>query len=430
MRLIKQSIDRDGSGTITLYPEEAEDMWFTYNLVRAGDLLRASALRRVVTESATGSTSSTRVHTNLLITVTGLDFDTQASQLHVSGRIAEETRYTKVGQFHTLDLELNRNFSLEKKEGWDSVAKALVREACDPVKSADVWAVVMQEGLANLAVLTGQRTVHRQKVEMAVPKKRGMGKQSDHDKVGTSMRYSHFLKQKQTADNPNVQALENFFQTTLDTLLRQIDLSDPKPVLLASPGFVAQAFLKHVIDYATRTGNKSLLGQKSNFIVVHAASGYMASLAEVLRSPEVLARLKNTKYAKESKLMDDFMTMLRKDDGRAWYGQNEVEQAVEKGAVGRGGGVLLISDSLFRAQDVAVRRRWVRLVDRVRDTEGGDVKVLSGTHESGRQLAGLGGIAAILTFPLDDLDADMEENEPGEESVDVESENRTNTIPV
>ena len=389
MRLVRQSIERDGSGSVTLHPEEPEDMWFTYNLIREGDLLRASALRRVTTESATGSTSSTRVHMNLAISVTGLDFDTQAAQLHVSGRITEETKHTKVGQFHTLDLELNRNYTLEKKDGWDSVAKALVREACDPVKSADIWVVVMQEGLANIAVLTGHRTVHRQKIEMAVPKKRGTGKQSDHDK-----------------------GLERFFQTTLDTLLRQIDLSEPKPILIASPGFIAQGFVKFVMDWATRTGNKPLLAQKSNFVVAHSASGYMHSLDEILRSPEVLVRLKDTKYARETKLMEDFKTMLRKDDGRAWYGPKEIEQAVEKGAVGRGGGVLLISDTLFRAQDVRERKRWVSLVDKVRDVEGGEVRVLSGTHDSGKQLEGLGGIAAILTFPLEDLDEDEEDIEP------------------
>lgn len=88
-----------------------------------------------------------------------------------------------MGQFHTLDLELQRNFTLEKSEGWDSVAREVVREACDPVKKAEVWAVVMQEGMANLAVLTGARTVLRQKVEVMVPKKRGAGA-GDHDKVG------------------------------------------------------------------------------------------------------------------------------------------------------------------------------------------------------------------------------------------------------
>ncbi|MCJ1298272.1 Translation factor pelota [Hypocenomyce scalaris] len=371
MRLIKQNIERDGSGT-----------WHAYNLIRPTDLLLASALRRITTTTATGSTSSTRIHTTLLIRVRSIDFDTQASTLHVSGQIAQETKFAKVGQFHTLDLELGRNFTLEKVgsdgEGWDSVARNIVREACDEARGAEVWAVVMQEGLANLAVLTGSRTVLRQRVEVAVPRKRGVGRQGEHDK-----------------------GLEKFFQTTLDTLLRQIDLTESKPILLASPGFTAAAFQKFIIDTATRVGNKALLAQKANFLVVHSSSGHLHSLNEVLQSPEVTARLKDTKYARETRLMDDFMTLLRKDDGRAWYGPKEVEQAAEKGAVGRGGGVLLISDALFRAQDVGVRRRWVRLVDKVRDVEGGEVRVLSSEHESGKRLEGLGGIAAILTFPLD-----------------------------
>lgn len=218
--------------------------------------------------------------------------------------------------------------------------------------------------------------------------------------------------------------MEKFFQTTLDTLLRQIDLSESKPILLASPGFTAASFQKYIGDTATSTGNKPLLAHKSNFIVVHASSGHLHSLNEVLKSPEVLVRLKDTKYARETRLMDEFMTSLRKDDGRAWYGPKEVEQAVEKGAVGRGGGVLLISNSLFRAQDVAVRRRWVGLVDKVKDVEGGEVRVLSSEHESGKRLEGLGGVAAILTFPLDDLDEDDADNDLADTGIYIETHNR------
>lgn len=197
----------------------------------------------------------------------------------------------------------------------------------------------------------------------------------------------------------------------MDTLLRQIDLTESKPILLASPGFTAAAFLKFILETATRTANKALLSQKSNFVIVHSSSGHLHALNEILQSPEVLARLKDTKYARETRLMDEFTTLLRKDDGRAWYGPKEVELAAEKGALGKGGGVLLISDALFRAQDIGVRRRWVRLVDRVRDVEGGEVRVLSSEHESGRRLEGLGGIAAILTFPIEDLDEDLEDEE-------------------
>jgi protein pelota len=70
----------------------------------------------------------------------------------------------------------------------------------------------------------------------------------------------------------------------------------------------------------------------------------------------------------------------------------------------------LISNALFRSQEIATRRRWVRLVDQVRDVEGGDVRIFSSDHESGRRLEGLGGIAAILTFPIEDLDSEGEES--------------------
>ena len=340
-------------------------------------------MRRVTTEAATGSVNSQRVHTTFTIRVVSLDFDPQSSQLHVAGKIAQETPWARTGQYHTLDLELHRNFTLHKEgeDAWDSVARGIIKDSCNPVKSADVWAVVMQEGLANLAVLTGARTVHRNRIEMSVSRKRGSI--GDHNKT-----------------------MEKFFQTTLDTLVRQIDLSESKPILLASPGFTAISFQKFILDQATRTGNKALLAQKANIVVTHSSSGHLHALNEILQKPEVISRVKDTQYGRESKLMDNFMTLLRKDDGRAWYGPSEVEKAVEKGAVGRGGGTLLISNALFRAQDVGVRKRWVGLVDRVRDVEGGEVRTLSSEHESGRRLEALGGIAAILTFPLDDLDED------------------------
>jgi protein pelota len=164
-------------------PQTNTPQWHAYNLIRPTDLLRASALRRVTTESATGSTASHRVHTTLLIRVRSIDFDPQAGQLHVSGQIAEENKFAKVGQFHTLDLELQRNFTLEKAEGWDSIALEVVREAINPQKAADAVAVVMQEGLANICFITQHQTVLRQRVETSIPRKR-QGRAGDHDKVG------------------------------------------------------------------------------------------------------------------------------------------------------------------------------------------------------------------------------------------------------
>lgn len=407
MKLISSAIERkDGSGTATMLPEEPEDMWHAYNLIRPGDLLRASAVRRVTTESTTGATSSTRVHMTLTLRVTKTDFDSQAGQLHVSGQIHEENKHVKLGSYHTLDLELQRNFTLEKGDGWDTIALDILKESIDPTNRAQLWAIVMQDGLANICLITQYQTVLRQHIEVSIPKKR---------------------PGKPTSDHTN--SVNKFFATTLDTLLRQLDLgtnpnSATTPLLIASPGFTASSFQTYIKAQAVQRGDKQLQALSARTVVAHSASGYIHSLASVLASPAVTSQLSDTKFARETSLMDKFYGLLRQDDGRAWYGPKEVERAVGLGAVGRGGGVLLISDSLFRAQDVAVRKRWVALVDRVKDVDGGEVRVLSSAHESGRRLEGLGGIAAILTYALEDWNDDDDENNPQQQA---EAPGRTDT---
>lgn len=211
--------------------------------------------------------------------------------------------------------------------------------------------------------------------------------------------------------------MTKFYQTTLDTLLRHMEFNTSstsmatndavRPVLLASPGFVAAAFQKHIESVANTT-TPALKRLLPSLVVVHSASGYLHSLTEVLQSPTVKALLSDTKHARETKLMDDFNEQLRKETNKATYGPREVEHAVDQGAVGPGGGVLIISNRLFRSQDVAERKRWVALVDRVRDVAGGEVRVLSSEHESGKRLDGLGGIAALLTFPVNDEDLESD----------------------
>uniref|UniRef100_A0A8C6VY73 Pelota mRNA surveillance and ribosome rescue factor n=1 Tax=Nothobranchius furzeri TaxID=105023 RepID=A0A8C6VY73_NOTFU len=48
MKLLHKDIEKDYAGQVTLMPEEAEDMWHTYNLLQVGDSLRASTIRSVI----------------------------------------------------------------------------------------------------------------------------------------------------------------------------------------------------------------------------------------------------------------------------------------------------------------------------------------------------------------------------------------------
>lgn len=86
-----------------------------------------------------------------------------------------------MGAYHTLDLELNRKFSLRKQE-WDSVSLERVDTACDPTKSADVAAVIMEEGIAHVCLITSSMSMVRAKIDMTIPRKR-KGFTQQRDKV-------------------------------------------------------------------------------------------------------------------------------------------------------------------------------------------------------------------------------------------------------
>jgi len=73
----------------------------------------------------------------------------------------------------------------------------------------------------------------------------------------------------------------------------------------------------------------------------------------------------------------------------AAYGKAEVERAIDFGACER----LLVSDTLLRDESV------VHMMDRA-ELLNAAIVVFSSTFEPGKQLEGLGGVAALLRYPI------------------------------
>ncbi|WVR07212.1 mRNA surveillance protein pelota [Kwoniella sp. DSM 27419] len=397
MKLVNKHVEKDGSGYVTLRPEDDEDMWHVYNLIAEGDHVRAMAIRRVQTVSSTGSSDSFRVRTNLTLEVTKTTFSPAASSsqangqgekkeptasLQISGKVTEENDYVKMGAYHTLDLEANRDFRLTKATGWDSVALERIQESTQEGRGAEVGAIVCGEGTAAICLLSEHMTVVRQRIDTSVPRKR-KGGTSGHDK-----------------------AMENFFQAVYQAILRLIPFQDLKAIVIASPGFTRDSLYEYIFQQATLTSNKALLQSRSKWVKVHSNTSHVHGLVEALRAPEVSKMLQGAKFAREGLGLDKFHKMLATDELRAWYGPEHVALAVDRGAVG----TLLISDDLFRSSDPATRTRYVEMVEAVR-SKGGEALIFSSMHESGQQLNLLTGIAAVLTYPLDVEIVEMEEEE-------------------
>lgn len=72
-----------------------------------------------------------------------------SASLGISGRVISENQHVKMGAFHTLDIEVNRDVRIEKADGWDSVSLGRVEESIVPGRGAEVAAVVCGEGKWN-----------------------------------------------------------------------------------------------------------------------------------------------------------------------------------------------------------------------------------------------------------------------------------------
>ncbi|KAG6726089.1 hypothetical protein I3842_02G064100 [Carya illinoinensis] len=375
MKIVRKDIVRDGPGSIKMVPVDSDDLWFAYNLIATGDSVMAVTVRKVLRQAASGGRDAERVKLKLEIKVEEVgDYDTSGAVLRIRGKNILENEHVKIGAFHTLELELHRPFVL-RKDVWDSLALDVLQQASDPAASADLAVVLMQEGLAHVFLVGKSVTVTRSRIEASIPRKHG------------------------PAIAGYESALNKFFENVLQAFLKHVDFAVVRCAVIASPGFTKDQFHRHLLLEAERRQLRPIIENKSRIVLVHTTSGYKHSLREVLDATNVMSMIKDTKAAQEVRVLKDFFNMLSNDPSRACYGPKHVEVAHERLAIQ----TLLLTDELFRNTNTAARRKYVNLVNSVKDS-GGTVHIFSSLHVSGEQLANITGIAAILRFPLPDLE--------------------------
>ncbi|KAJ3681205.1 hypothetical protein LUZ60_015694 [Juncus effusus] len=374
MKLIRRDLVRNGPGTVKLKPEEEDDLWHSFNLIAEGDSVQATTVRKVLRDTASGSRDSERMKLNLEIKVEAVEYDNEGSVLRIRGKNLTVNDYVKIGQYHTLEIEPQRPFVL-RKNVWDSIALDILTQSCDPTASADLAVILMQEGLAHLFLIGKSITTTRSRIETSIPRKHGPA-----------------IAGYETA-------LKKFFEHVLQALIKHIDFSIVRCVVIASPGFTKDQFRDYLLLEAERRQLRQIIENKSRIILAHSTSGYKHSLKDVLEAPNVMNLIKDTKAAEEVRALKEFFTLLTNDSSRVCYGDRDVTFAHDRLAIQ----TLLITDAQFRNPDIAKRQSYVQLVEAVKDS-GGTVHIFSSMHVSGEQLQQLTGIAALLRFPLPELE--------------------------
>jgi protein pelota len=182
-------------------------------------------------------------------------------------------------------------------------------------------------------------------------------------------------------------AKREFFRKALQSL-KETWKSTHSPVVVIGPGFIKNDFMKFTKAEASEIANAVIDVKGVN-------SSGLAGIKEALRSGVLDKALRHVRIVEETKVMEEVLERLGKGRLDVTYGLADVEKASLFGAVEK----LLLADVTLRETTDEKRTALEKLMREVEE-RGGQIILVSTEHEAGAKLLSLGGIAALLRFPV------------------------------
>jgi len=360
------------TGKAVLICDSLEDLWHLYNIVVRGDFVKTITFRKVTHEKA-GKNSSIKKKINITIKVEEIEYDQKEGIIRYKGKNVSENEYIAIGQYQSIEIAKGLMFTIFKKN-WDDISIERLKQATDVTVTSDLASIVMEEGIAHLYLISSHITTLKSKIEQSIAKKRKGP--SQHDK-----------------------SLNVFFQKILDAILKNINFDVVKCIIVASPGFTKDQFADFLTDNTANNKNYEIIQKNlKKFIYVHSSNGYKQALQEVMCKPEVLSQIKNTKASEDINLMERFNEILGKEMDRIIFGLNAVRIAYEKDAID----TLIASDNYLRKISTKTRQDLSDIMKNLK-TKGRTVMKMSSQHVTGEKIDAFGGITAILSYALPEL---------------------------
>ena len=329
-------------GEIRLFPESLDDLWHLKHLLHEGDLIYAQTFRSQ--ESQTDKLrpeKSEKRPVRLGIRVSKVEFHHNANRLRISGVIEHGV---DEGFFHTVNLETGQEISVIKR--WRGMDLERIDRAVRASTAGVVHIISLEEGAAEIY------RMRQYGPELFPAITGGSGKREGID------------------------ARSLFFEEVMTALAETTG-----PLVVAGPGFVKEDFLRFV-----RRRNEEMAGR---CLPVETRRVGKGAVQEVI-GQGVLERItEDIQLAREVCLLEQLLARMG-SGGPIAYGTCEVEKAVGFGAVED----LMVIDHLIRDEKVTGILEEAESV-RARIT------VFSSEFEPGKQLEALGGIAALLRFPIE-----------------------------
>jgi len=355
MRIVEREPRERGRERLTVVPESTDDLWHLSHVVEPGDRVAGDTTRRIQREDdQLRDTGGQREHIWVELDVADVEFARFANRLRINGVIEDSSREDQLGHHHTLNVEEHDEIAVEKH--WKPDQRERIEEAVESTDNPDVVVATVEEGQAH--VHTVEQYGAEERATITAP----------------------------TGKGEYARPRSELFADLADVLGRQ----SADAIILAGPGFTKRDALAYIEAETPELADR--------ITTVDTASVGDRGVHEVLKRGAVEEVQRETRIAAESELIDELMDRLA-GGAKVAYGPAAVAEAAEFGAVEH----LLVVDDRLR-EERGPDSEWSVDADEILETteqKGGAVTVFSSEFDPGRQLANLGGIAALLRYRLE-----------------------------
>lgn len=327
-------------GVIKLRLQTMDDCWHLYNILEKGDL--AGAVTQRTKQSSSDKIRSAKQEKEtvfLTLVVESLEFQKFSDRLRIHG-IIQEGPFDH-GSHHSFNVTVGDDLTITKD--WSPYQLSRLKEAVNASRQPRAVIVSLDDDEATLGLL------HHYGVE----------------EVATVQSHRHGKLYK-TLDTSKDYYTE--IASKLGHLKGEI-------LIIVGPGFAKD----HLVSYI-KQNKKDVISQ---CLVAPTGHPGMTGITEALNRGIVEQIIKDSRLAFETRLVEQLLGGIATN--QATYGATEVKQAIQQGAVD----TLLITHYCVQKNESLLK---------MAEEKGATIHVISGLHEAGDKLDGLGGIGALLRY--------------------------------
>lgn len=352
MKIVKQDTK---DGIMEVVPEILDDLWHLSHIVEVGDNVSSKTTRRIQDTAGDRLRSDRGVKKTFFlgIDVESISFHIFTGKLRLTGVITRGPEdLIPLGSHHTLEVKLNTPLVI-KKEKWSKYAINRVKQAMESSKKLSAIIILLEDDVATIGLM------RQYGLEYYGPIHGG-------------------ISGKRIIDKNRNKKVQSFYEQVVDSISKFENLQN---IIIAGPGFVKNDFFEFLKDKHSDLAKKAILES--------TGAGGRVGIQEVLKKGTVEKLTVENRISLEIRAVNDLLTEIAKNSSMAVYGEKEVIDAINMGAVEK----LLILDTVVPVNDMI---KHMKIVENMK----GEVIVISSEHEGGEQLKSLGGLAAILRYPL------------------------------